>query len=323
MKYPLRILHLEDDPNDTEIVQDVLESGGVVCQVTRVETRDKFMASLDEGGFDLILADYSLPFFDGISALQLALERCPDVPFIFVSGTLGDDVAIVAVRAGGAMDDVLKGRLARIVTSVRRALREARERADRRHAEQQLRRSEAFLAEGQRISHTGSWGWVLSSGKVTWSEEQYRMLGFEPGRAEPSVALFLSAVHPEDRARVKHGIEEAAAAKQAYAINYRVVLPTGAIRHLRSIGRPVPTEAGEVDEYIGTSSDVTERVQAEAALRARQEMLELAQKAARAVAVEWRFDADGRESCRSLDPARTFGPPPGGYERTLAGPQQR
>src|SRR5262245_55993948 len=126
MKYPLRILHLEDDPNDTEIVQDVLESGGVVCQVTRVETRDKFIASLDEGGFDLILADYSLPFFDGISALQLALERCPDVPFIFVSGTLGDEVAIEAVKVGGAMDYVLKDRLSRIVSSVHRRSEERR-----------------------------------------------------------------------------------------------------------------------------------------------------------------------------------------------------
>src|SRR5215510_6188160 len=123
MKYPLRILHLEDDPNDTEIVQDVLESGGVVCQVTRVETRDQFIASLDEGGFDLILADFSLPFFDGVSALQLALARCPDVPFIFVSGALGEDVGIEAVKKG-AMDYVLKERLSRIVSSVHRALRE-------------------------------------------------------------------------------------------------------------------------------------------------------------------------------------------------------
>ena len=154
------------------------------------------------GGFDLILADFSLPSFDGLSALQLTLERCPDVPFIFVSGTLGEEVAIEAVKIG-AMDYVLKERLSRIVSSVHRALREARDRAERKQAEQQLRRSEAFLAEGQRISHTGSWGWVLSSGRVTWSEEQYRMLGFEPGKAEPSVALFLTAVHPEDRSRVQ------------------------------------------------------------------------------------------------------------------------
>ena len=156
MNAPLRILHLEDDVNDAEIIRGVLEAGGIECRVDRVEARDDFLAALEAGGFDLILADFSLPSFDGLSALQLTLERRPDVPFIFVSGTLGEEVAIEAVKIG-AMDYVLKERLSRIVSSVHRALREAGERAERKQAEQQLRRSEAFLAEGQRISHTGSW----------------------------------------------------------------------------------------------------------------------------------------------------------------------
>src|SRR5215470_4371171 len=318
MNSPLRILHLEDDGKDAELIESVLEGGGIVSQVTRVETRDEFIASLDEGGFDLILADFSLPSFDGLSALQVALERSPDVPFIFVSATLGDEVAIEAVKMG-AMDYVLKERLSRIVSSVHRALREAQERAERKQAEQQLRRSEAFLAEGQRISHTGSWGWVLSSGRVTWSEEQYRMLGFEPGKAEPSVALFLTAVHPEDRARVQRDLEKAAQAKEAYAINYRVVLQDRSVRHVCSVGRPLATEAGEVDEYIGTSSDVTERVQAEAALLARQEMLDLAQKAARAVAFEWRFGAGEAEKRRSPELDAMYGLAPGAHDGTFAG----
>ena len=316
MNSPLRILHLEDDGNDAEIVQGVLETGGIPCQVTRVETRDDFIAALEGCGFDLILADFSLPSFDGLSALQLTLERCPDVPFIFVSGTLGEEVAIDAVKTG-AMDYVPKERLSRIVSSVHRALREAGDRAERKQAEQQLRRSEAFLAEGQRISHTGSWGWVLSSGKVTWSEEQYRMLGFEPGKAEPSVELFLTAVHPEDRSRVRHDLEEATSAKQAYAINYRVVLPGGSIRHLCSVGRPLATEAGAVDEYIGTTADITERVRAEAALLARQEMLDLAQKAARAVAFEWRMGAGETEKRPWPELDAMYGLAPGTYDGTF------
>ena len=315
---PLRILHLEDDANDAEIIRGVLETGGIDCQVTRVETRDDFVASLEAGGFDLILADFSLPSFDGLSALHIALQKSPDVPFIFVSGALGDEVAIEAVKIG-AMDYVLKERLSRIVSSVHRALREAGERAERKQAEQQLRRSEAFLAEGQRISHTGSWGWVLSTGKVTWSEEQYRMLGFEPGKAELSVALFLIAVHPEDRSRVQRDLEKAAQAKEAYAINYRVVLQDRSVRHVCSVGRPLATEAGEVDEYIGTSSDVTERVQAEAALLARQEMLDLAQKAARAVAFEWRFGAGEAEKRRSPELDAMYGLAPGAHDGTFAG----
>ena len=317
MNAPLRILHLEDDANDAEIIRGVLEAGGIECRIDRVETRDDFLAALQAGGFDLILADFSLPSFDGLSALHLTLERRPDVPFIFVSGTLGEEVAIEAVKIG-AMDYVLKERLSRIVSSVHRALREAGERAERKLAEQQLRRSEAFLAEGQRISHTGSWGWVLSSGKVTWSEEQYRMLGFEPGRLEPSVALFLTAVHPEDRSVVRNALEEAMQAKRAYSIDYRVVLPDGSVRHLSSVARPLPTDSGVVDEYIGTSTDVTERVQSEAALLARQQLLDLAQQAARAVAFEWRLGAGaGQENPWSPELDTLYGLAPGSYDGTF------
>jgi PAS domain S-box-containing protein len=316
MNAPLRILHLEDDAKDADIVREVLEAGGIACQITRVETREDFIASLEACGFDMILADLSLPSFDGLSALQLAVERCPDVPFIFVSGTLGEDVAIEAVKTG-ATDYVLKERLSRIVSSVHRGLREAREKAERKRAEHRLRRSEAFLAEGQRISRTGSWGWVLSSGKVVWSEEQSRMLGFEPGREEPSVDLFLTAVHAADRSRVQQTLAVARREKRGYSIDYRIVLPDGAIRHLRSIGRPVAGEAGEVDEYIGTTTDVTERVQAEAALVARQELLDLAQKAARAAAFEWRVGAGEGENRWSRDLDAMHGLEPGIYDGTF------
>src|SRR5262245_51391112 len=129
MKSPLRILHLEDNFRDAELIREVLESEGAVCDVTRVETEEDFVTSLKKGGFDLILADYTLPSFDGISALQVALERSPDVPFIFVSGTLGEEVAIEALKIG-ATDYLLKERLSRIGPSVYRALREAKERAE-------------------------------------------------------------------------------------------------------------------------------------------------------------------------------------------------
>src|SRR4029077_6869775 len=173
MKSPLQILHLEDNPRDAELIQATLETEGIVCDVTRVDTEADFCASLEHGSFDLILTDYTLPSFDGLSALKISMEKRPDVPFIFVSGTLGEEVAIEAMKIG-ATDYVLKERLSRIINSVRRALREAHERAERKHAVEQLRLSESFLAEAQRISLTGSWAWVLSSGKVTWSEQQFR-----------------------------------------------------------------------------------------------------------------------------------------------------
>jgi CheY-like chemotaxis protein len=94
----LRILSIEDDSKDAELIQNLLETEGLACEVTRVDTQAALVASLEQGGVDLILADYSLPSFDGISALKLVMKACPEVPFIFVSGTLGEEVAIEALK---------------------------------------------------------------------------------------------------------------------------------------------------------------------------------------------------------------------------------
>src|ERR1700682_6805248 len=145
MRHPLRILSIEDDPKDTELIQDLLETEGIVCEVTRLDTEASLRDLLKQGGVDLILADYSLPSFDGVSALKLATKACPDVPFIFVFGTLGEEVAIEALKIG-ATDYVLKTRLSRLVPSVQRALREAEERAERKMA--------AKAAVGQREETT-------------------------------------------------------------------------------------------------------------------------------------------------------------------------
>src|ERR1700687_5376281 len=129
MRPPLRILSLEDDPNDADLVHETLAGDGIACHITRVETEADFIASLEQGGFDLILADYTLPSFDGLSALKIAQQLRPHVPLIFVSGTLGEEVAIEALKIG-ATDYVFKTRLSRIVPSVQQALGEAEERID-------------------------------------------------------------------------------------------------------------------------------------------------------------------------------------------------
>src|SRR6202451_2436375 len=123
MKSPLHVLYLEDDPNDAALVLSTLKTEGIVCEAKRVETRDDFIAAIEHDGFDLILSDFALPTFDGIAALELAQKQCPNVPFILVSGTLGEDVAIESLKSG-ATDYVLKQRLSRLVPAVRRAMRD-------------------------------------------------------------------------------------------------------------------------------------------------------------------------------------------------------
>jgi signal transduction histidine kinase len=136
----LRILMLEDLIADAELVRHELRRGQVAFTLHRVETEAEFLQALADDHPNLILADYSLPTFDGLSALALTLERAPDVPFIFVSGTLGEELAIETLKSG-ATDYVLKQGLARLVPSVRRALGEAQERRERKRAEQQLEKS--------------------------------------------------------------------------------------------------------------------------------------------------------------------------------------
>ena len=102
LQHPLRILSVEDDPNDAELIRDLLETEDIACEITRVDTQPEFKARLERGELDLILADYTLPSFDGISALKLALATCPQIPFIFVSGTLGEveSAGICSPRGG-------------------------------------------------------------------------------------------------------------------------------------------------------------------------------------------------------------------------------
>lgn len=140
MRQRLRILHLEDDPMDAELVLATLVAAGVECDVHVVSQREEFSQALVQGGVDLVLADFALPTYDGMSALAVVRERYPDLPFVFVSGKLGEEAAIESLKSG-ATDYVLKSRLSRLVPAVQRALTEAKERAKQRKTEKELERA--------------------------------------------------------------------------------------------------------------------------------------------------------------------------------------
>src|SRR2546426_9914993 len=148
MAQPTRILYLEDNPTDAELVRARLAAEGMDCEIICVQTGADFASAMDQGGWALIISDFTLPAYDGMSALALAHTKRPDVPFIFFSGTVGEEAAIDALKKG-ASDYVLKQRPARLVSAVKRALREAEERAERKKLEEQLRQAQKMEAIGQ------------------------------------------------------------------------------------------------------------------------------------------------------------------------------
>ena len=152
---PLNILHIEDSTEDSELIHRLLADNGLPCKVTRIESRAEVFDSLEKNSYDLILADCKLPNFSGMGALEIAHALKPDVPFVFVSGTIGEETAIESLR-NGATDYVLKDRLSRLVPAVRRALAEAEERLMCRQLQQRLReagRLEAISTLSNGIAH--------------------------------------------------------------------------------------------------------------------------------------------------------------------------
>jgi len=136
--------------------------------------------------------------------------------------------------------------------------------SDRKRAEEALRRSEAYLAEAQRLSHTGSWARDIVTNQYTHSSDEYaRLFGFDPQRDRPSRAEFLQRIHPDDRERHAEIIDKAAREPMDYEVDYRVVLPDGTVRWIHAVGHPVFSASGDVVQLVGTVMDVTERRRAE------------------------------------------------------------
>jgi PAS domain S-box-containing protein len=144
----------------------------------------------------------------------------------------------------------------------------SREIGERKRAEEQLRQSEAYLAEAQRLTHTGSWVWQVDGrDAMHLSEEWYRIYGHEPAQGTPAWEQRLQRVHPEDRTKWQGAIERAIAGESDYEVEFRILLPSGAVKHIHTVGHPVLNASGELVQFVGSSTDITERKRAEEALR--------------------------------------------------------
>jgi PAS domain S-box-containing protein len=253
-------LLLEDDAQDAELIQQLLETDHFVCELTRTQTGAEFLAALKNGGVDLILADYQLPSFDGLSALKLALSERPDLPFIFVSGTLGEEVAIEALKIG-ATDYVLKTRLARLVPSVQRALREARERAERKIAAEAARRSEKELLDVIEAIPTLAFT-TLADGSNVWANQRWVEY---TGLSVDSTSGFgwRSTLHPDDVDGHVNKWQESLASGEPFESEARHRSANGEYRWFLVRAVPLRDENGKIRKWYGTLTDIEDRKRAE------------------------------------------------------------
>jgi two-component system cell cycle sensor histidine kinase/response regulator CckA len=148
MKTSVRILHLDDDPKDADLIQSTLAADRIVCSLTHVRNKADFIAALEAGGFDLVLAEFAVPEFDGLSALKTVRSKWPDLPCILVSGTSDEEITVESIR-NGATDFIVKNRISRLAPAVHRTLKETEERIERRRIEEQAIQSQKMEVFGQ------------------------------------------------------------------------------------------------------------------------------------------------------------------------------
>lgn len=262
----LRILHLEDEELDSELARETLGAAGIVAQLDRVETIADLTAALGHDKYALVLSDYTIPGTDPLEALRLARQMRPGVPFIFLSGTIGEERATQVLKLG-ATDYVLKQRMEQLPQVVRRALGEAKEAARRMRAEEALRRSEERLRLSQEVAELGSFEWHIKSRRMEWSPEMEIQHGLEPGAFTGSIDGALERhIHVDDREHVRKLVQEALTHDRFHG-DWRIVWPDGTVRWLFVRGQRFLDRSGEPERVVGVSLDITDRKRTEAELR--------------------------------------------------------
>lgn len=256
----LRVLYVEDNPADAELTIAELTDAGFQIEWRRAETEAEYLGHLSPD-LDLIISDYALPQFNGLRALELLQERGLDVPFILVSGTIGEETA-VKVMKHGATDYLLKDRLARLAPAVSLALEQSQLRRERKQAEAALHASEERFRElAENISEV-FWLADIARKTLLYVSPAYRAVWGRSGEElQANPRLWQETIHPEDRARVVAAMPRQI--EGTYDEEYRIVRPDGTLRWIRDRAFPVRNENGEIYRMAGVAEDITARKQVE------------------------------------------------------------
>lgn len=256
MGKPLRVLVVEDSPDDTELLVRELRKGGYDPEFQRVETAEAMRAALEQDRWDLVVSDYSIPNFSTMAAMEIMKNKGIDLPFIMVSGTVGEDVAVMMMKSG-VHDYIMKSQLKRLLPAVERELREAQVRRLQRDAEQALRDSEARY---RALAHATS--------QIVWTTDpEGKVVGPLPawqaytGQSDGEIRGhgWVKALHPDDVERTLEVWQHALRNREIYRTEYRIRRRDGEYRLFVAQGVPVLDPTGDIREWVGACTDITER----------------------------------------------------------------
>ncbi|HTL67626.1 MAG TPA: PAS domain S-box protein, partial [Lacunisphaera sp.] len=270
----MKILHLEDNLRDAELVRELLHRDWPVCDITLVATRAEFIRALEEGGYDLVLSDFQLPSFSGLEALELVRERAPHLPFIFFSGTIGEERAIEAVRAGAA-DYVIKDRMQRLPVSIQRIMREAEEQRERRRIEDALAEQQYYLLMLMENLPDHVYFKDLESRFISSSRSFLQRHGLTPVELRGKTDFDLYGAEHAQRARADE-LEIIRTGRPLINYEEREVGQDGAVTWVLSSKLPMRDAAGKIIGTFGISRDITARKLDEERIREQTEIIDQA-----------------------------------------------
>lgn len=277
MDMSLRALLVEDSAEDAALLLRCLKRAGYTLTSERVETAESMHAALDKARWDIVFSDHRMPLFSALGALHLLRARDMDLPFIIVSGSIGEEVVVSAMQAG-ASDYVLKDDLSRLGVAVDRALQNAAERRMHREAERALQESEERFALAVRGSRDGLWDWNLLTGRVYYSSRFKEMLGFEEHELE-GIEAFAAQIHEAFREHAWVALREHMEHRAPLEMELRVATKQGDYRWFCARGQALWDDTGRAIRVAGSFSDLTARKNAEAELRAQLDLIRRQQEA--------------------------------------------
>jgi len=262
MSTKTKILIAEHDSVDVELLERELKRGGINYVSEIVQNEQSFINALTSFIPDIILSDYTFPSFNGPAAFKIREKIAPATPFIFVSGTIGEEKSIELIK-NGVTDYALKDKLFSLPVKVKRALKEAKERQEKTKTEKELILSQARLVEAQAVSKVGSWEFDLLSMDLVWSREIYRIFEIDPDNFPTSYPAFLELTHPDDRIKVDTVFTGSFHSRSVNSIEHRIVTAGGYIKIVDERWRIFFNDQGQPLRAVGTCQDITERKKAD------------------------------------------------------------